>query len=187
MEHVDAIRDLGKINAMKKLLKEQSPRDYLLFVLGINTGLKISELLSLKLIDIIHDNGATKTFLDTELFHKDSIPIFLNTKVKKAVSYYLSSTKTPQQQDYLFKSSKTNEPITRQQAYRVIHHAARSVGIEGKVGTNSMRKTYGYHAYKKGVAVSLLQKLFGHATPSETLKYLGIKNEEIITEIDVNL
>lgn len=78
--------------------------------------------------------------------------------------------------------------ITRQQAYRIIHDAAVAVGIEGKIGTNSMRKTFGYHAYKRGVAISLLQKHFHHATPSETRKYLGITKDEIIqTEIDVNL
>lgn len=91
-------------------------------------------------------------------------------------------------EDYLFKSPKTSSPITRQQAYRIIHSAAVAVGIPGKIGTNSMRKTFGYHAYKRGVAISILQKHFHHSTPSETLKYLGISKSDIIkTEIDVNL
>jgi site-specific recombinase XerD len=88
----------------------------------------------------------------------------------------------------LFQSTKTKKPITRQQAYRIIHDAAVAVGIQGKIGTNSMRKTFGFHAYKRGVAISLLQKHFHHATPSETFKYLGIsKDENLRTEIDVNL
>lgn len=186
MEYVNAIRDIGRINAIKRLLKEQSTRDYLLFVLGINTGLKIGELLSLKIQNIIDENGAVRNFLELEEDSKKEISIFINNKVRKAISIHLSTT-SPDFHDYLFKSSKTKQPITRQQAYRIINKAAKSVGIEGKIGTHSMRKTYGFHAYKKGVAISLLQKLFNHSSPSETLKYLGIKDEHIKTEIDVNL
>ncbi|MFE8700066.1 tyrosine-type recombinase/integrase [Cytobacillus sp. FJAT-54145] len=184
MEYVDAIRDIGKINSIKKLLKEQSIRDYLLFVMGINSGLKISEILNLKINDMMDDHGKVKKFL--ELDTKVEIPIYINPKVKQALSLYVSSV-SPEQDDFLFKSSKTNQPITRQQAYRIINKAAKSVGLDGKIGTHSMRKTFGYHAYKKGVAISLLQKLFHHTTPGETLKYLGIKDEKILTEIDVNL
>lgn len=185
MEYVDAIRDLKKIKEMKLLLKEKSPRDYLLFVLGINTGLKISEILSLKISDLLDEKKRMKSFLELNIIGEGT-PIYINSKVKKALQVYLS-VKSYQHSDYLFTSTKTNQPITRQQAYRIINHAAKTVGIEGKIGTHSMRKTFGYHAYKKGVAVSLLQNLFGHSTPTETLKYLGVKNEKIQTEIDVNL
>jgi len=186
MEYVDAIRDISKINAIKRLLKEQSQRDYLLFVLGINTGLKITEMLAMRVQDILNEDGTVKKFIDPPSYPTEGMPIYLNSKVKQAISLYLP-TLPPQGNDYLFKSTKTDQPITRQQAYRIINKAAKNVGIEGKVGTHSMRKTFGYHAYKKGVAISLLQKLFHHASPSETLKYLGIKNEQITTEIDVNL
>lgn len=183
MEHVDPIRDVNKIKAMKRLLKEQSARDYLLFVLGINTGLKITEILELKMNDVINPDGTIKRFLKTP---DNKHEIFLNSKVKAALTMYVS-TIPPDLNQHLFLSPKTNQPITRQQAYRIINKAAKSVGIDGKIGTHSMRKTFGYHAYKKGVAISLLQKLFHHSTPSETKSYLGIKNEEIKTEIDVNL
>ncbi|WP_066048858.1 tyrosine-type recombinase/integrase [Robertmurraya korlensis] len=184
MEYVEAIRDTGKIKAIKKYLKDQSVRDYLLFVLGINTGLKISEILTIKWSDILNENGSIKNFLERE---EQKIPIYVNSKVKQAISLYLSSI-SYHYSDYVFKSSKTNEPITRQQAYRIINKAAKHVGIEGNIGTHSMRKTFGYHAYKKGIAIALLQKIFHHTSSSETLKYLGIKKEEEIkTEIDVNL
>ena len=111
----------------------------------------------------------------------------MNAQVKKAVLHFVKE-KNLQREDYLFASVKTKQPISRQQAYRVIHDAAVEAGIKGKIGTNSMRKTFGYHAFKKGVAISLLQKYFHHATRYETLKYLGIlKEEKIRTEIDVNL
>jgi site-specific recombinase XerD len=184
MEYVEAIRDTAKIKALKKHLKDQSSRDYLLFVLGINTGLKISEILTIKWCDILNENGSIKNFMERE---EQEIPIYVNSKVKYAISLYLSSI-SYHFTDYVFKSSKTNDPITRQQAYRIINKAAKHVGIEGNIGTHSMRKTFGYHAYKKGIAIALLQKIFHHTSCSETFKYLGIKKEEKIkTEIDVNL
>lgn len=184
LEFVEAIRDRKMINAIKKYLKNHSERDYLLFVFGINTGLKITELLNVKLSDVMTNEGVPKDFYQLPDSEKE---IYLNTKVKVALLQYVKLNQLSPD-DYLFQSSKTKKPITRQQAYRIIQQAAKAVGIQGKIGTNSLRKTFGFHAYKRGVAISLLQKYFNHSTPSETLRYLGIsKDEKIRTEIDVNL
>lgn len=181
MEYVEALRDIKQINAIKKYLKNHSERDFVLFVFGINTGLKITEMLEIKVGDVVDK----KFYL---FFHKGILKeVYLNSKVKQAIHHYVHHQQL-KNEDFLFKSLKTEKPITRQQAYRIIHQAAEAVGIEGKIGTNSMRKTFGYHAYKRGIAISFLQKHFNHSTPSETLKYLGIsKDEKIKTEIDVNL
>jgi integrase len=188
MEYVEALRDIKQINSMKRYLKKHSERDYVLFVFGINTGLKITEMLDIKVSDVFEKEGYVKDFYllsyRKSRIHKE---VYLNHKVKKAILHYIQSNHL-NSEDYLFQSTKTKKPITRQQAYRIIHQAAEAVGIHGKIGTNSMRKTFGFHAYKRGVAISLLQKHFNHSTPSETLKYLGIsKDEKIRTEIDVNL
>lgn len=172
------------IQAMKRYLKTYSERDYLLFVFGINTGLKITEILNVKVCDVIDQKGVAKSFFQLLGGEKE---IFLNPKVREAIFHYVQSNQLSND-DYLFQSSKTKKPITRQQAYRIIQQAAKAVGFQGKIGTNSLRKTFGFHAYKRGVAISLLQKHFNHSTPSETLKYLGIsKDEKIRTEIDVDL
>lgn len=182
MEYVEALRDMKQINAMKRYLKKHCQRDYVLFVFGINTGLNISEILQIKIEDLVEMDGSIKDFY---LLEKKEI--YMNNKVKKALSDYIHMNDL-KVESYLFQSTKTDKPITRQQAYRVIHQAAEAVGIKGKIGTNSMRKTFGFHAYKRGVAISLLQQHFNHSTPSETRKYLGIAKEEMIrTEIDVNL
>ncbi|WP_232696948.1 tyrosine-type recombinase/integrase [Brevibacillus daliensis] len=189
MECVEALKDIEQINSMKRFLKDHSERDYLLFVFGINTGLNITEILEIKVQDVLESEGIVKDFyLFPETDSKgEKIEIFLNRKVKTAILDFLSSSQLSGD-DYLFQSSKTKKAITRQQAYRIIHHAAEEVGIEGKIGTNSMRKTFGYHAYKRGVSIALIQKYFHHATPSETLKFLGLsKSESIRSEIDVDL
>ncbi|MDG2739500.1 tyrosine-type recombinase/integrase, partial [Vibrio parahaemolyticus] len=152
MEVVEALKDISQIEAMKKYLKEHSQRDYLLFVIGINTGLKITELLSMKFEDVLHEDGTVKEFyslpVEDEKFKQD---IYLNTKVKEALLEYVQSIEV-KRENYVFQSNKTTNSITRQQAYRVIHNAAEAVGIVGKIGTNSMRKTFGFHAYKRGIA-----------------------------------
>jgi site-specific recombinase XerD len=188
MEYVEALRDIKQINAIKRYLKKQSDRDYVLFVFGINTGLKITEMLSIRVGDILTEQSLIKDFYF--MFTKASEPtkeVYLNETVKKILLQYIQSANL-KNDDYLFLSKKTKMPITRQQAYRIINKAADSVGIKGRIGTNSLRKTFGFHAYKRGVAISLLQKHFNHSSPSETLKYLGIsKNEEMKTQIDVRL
>lgn len=188
MEYVEALRDIKQINAMKRYLKKHSERDYVLFVFGINTGLKVSEILEIKVNQVLEKEGTVRNFLSLPSKDENGVrEIYLNHKAKTALQHFIEN-KQLKGEDYLFQSAKTKKPITRQQAYRIIHHAAEAVGIQGKIGTNSMRKTFGFHAFKRGVAISLLQKHFNHSTPSETLKYLGIsKDENIKTEIDVNL
>ncbi|RFB15373.1 site-specific integrase [Bacillus sp. HNG] len=185
MEFVDPIKDVNKIDEIKAVLKKQSQRDLLLFVFGINTGIKISDLLSLRIEDVWDDSGM-KDFL----YVKDSEEVkayYLNNRIKNELSEYLRTIEF-RGSDFLFKSKKDNQPISRQQAYRIINHAAREVGIPGKIGTHTLRKTFGYHAYLKGIAISILMDIYNHHSPSETFKYIGInKEEKNFVKVDVNL
>lgn len=187
MEYVEPIKEIEQIHAMKEILYSHSKRDLLFFVLGINTGIKISELLSLKVEDV-WDGEQMKEFLsltDKKTGAKRSY--YLNSSVHNALESYLSGIHF-QGCDYLFKSQKNNLPITRQQAYRVINHAAQEAGIAGNIGTHTLRKTFGYHAYRKGIAISIIMEIYQHHSPAETLHYIGIdKNEKDIVKIDVNL
>ncbi|WP_078382195.1 tyrosine-type recombinase/integrase [Sutcliffiella halmapala] len=187
MEYVDPIREIEKINAIKVKLKKQSLRDLLLFVFGINTGIRISDLLNLKVEDV-RDGFGLKEFLclhDSK--SEDAKSFYLNNKVKIVLQEYLISHEF-NNCDYLFKSKKNNLPITRQQAYRIINTAAKEVGITGKIGTHTLRKTFGYHAYRKGIAISILKSIFNHQTPAETLRYIGIeKDDHYQIKLDVNL
>ncbi|WP_080844679.1 tyrosine-type recombinase/integrase [Cytobacillus gottheilii] len=183
MEYVDPIKDIQSINEIKKELKEQSQRDLLLFVLGINTGIRISDLLSLKISDV-SDGSGTKEFLELE---ESQQTIYLNHAVRVELQKYLGQFNY-HHDDYLFKSKKNELPITRQQAYRIINTAAKKVGIPGKIGTHTLRKTFGYHAYRKGIAISIIKGIYQHHSSAETLKYIGIdKHEGQMIKVDVNL
>ncbi|WP_173917713.1 tyrosine-type recombinase/integrase [Halobacillus sp. Marseille-Q1614] len=187
MEFVEPIRGIKDINKMKGILKQHSQRDLLFFVLGINTGLRVSDLLSLKVKDVWED-AKPRDFLYLVESHSDQEQsYYINRSVKKELKAFLSYL-DPNPQDYLFKSKKNNNPITRQQAYRIINQAAKEAGLTGKIGTHTLRKTFGYHAYRKGIAISFISQIFHHHSSSQTLHYIGIdKNEKGAVKVDVNL
>jgi site-specific recombinase XerD len=193
MEYVGPLTDISQINAIKRVLRQQSQRDLLLFVLGINTGLKISELLSLKVNDV-WDKGEGEKGKEFLFIHGkksgEERAFYLNNKVQVELKKYISLTSL-QERDYLFRSQKNDQSISRQHAYRIIKQAAKKAGIPGKIGTNTLSKTFGYHAYRKGIAVSILREIFHHHSPAETLRYIGIdkidKSEKQLVKVDVNL
>ncbi|RXI95558.1 site-specific integrase [Anaerobacillus alkaliphilus] len=184
MEFVEAIKSREKINEIKDILFKRSKRDFLLFTLGINTGLKISDILKIKKEQIIDTTGNFTEFL---ILENEVNYSYLNKQVINALQVYLATVPSLTSEDYLFRSKKGEHPITRQQAYRIINSVAKEVGIESKIGTHTLRKTFGYHAYRGGVAVSLLQKIFHHSSRGETLRYIGIEQKDMHARIDVNL
>jgi integrase len=187
VEYVNPIRDVESINAIKSILRKQSQRDLLLFVFGINTGIRVSDLLSLKVKDI-WDGEKVKEFLHVKDEKSgQSSAFYINNSVRLELENYLSN-QTFNEDDYLFKTKNNNQPITRQHAYRIIHKAAVEVGIEEKIGMHTLRKTFGYHAYRKGIAISIIMDIFHHQTPGETLRYIGIdKHEQNMIKVDINL
>lgn len=186
MNTVDAIKDVRQISALKEYLKIRSLRDYCLFLIGINTGIRVNELLNLRVKDVTNNKDEIPEYLCSSSYTNP--PVYLNRAVREAIQNCIFS-ESLHIDDYLFKSRKTDKPITRQQAYRIINEAARHSGIEGSIGTHTLRKTFGYHAYRKGIAVSLIQKRLQQSTPSETIHYIGLAEERHSFPIilDVNL
>ncbi|VBB06942.1 phage integrase family [Lucifera butyrica] len=173
MEYVEPIRNKKQIEHIKRYLKENNLRDYLLFVLGINSGLRISDLLLLKLDDV---KGKDRVVLRERKTGKTK-DFPLSETCKQAIQEYLEDIENTQ--GWLFKSKNRNRPITRIQAYRIINQAARAVGIQEAIGTHTLRKTFGYWAYKKGIDVTRIQKLLNHSSPNITLAYIGITKDEL--------
>lgn len=184
MEFVEPIRDKKKIEAMKKILYAQSMRNYVLFVLGINSGIRISDLRKLKDSDVKRANGKfEERIVIKEQKTGKSKNYIINESSKKALMEYLGTA--PPTEKFLFESRKGDTPISRVQAYRILNDAAELVGIP-KIGTHSLRKTFGYHAYKAGYKVSLLQNLFNHSSEKDTLRYIGITQDDI-DEVYINI
>ena len=179
MEFVQPIRDRKAIDRMKKVLKSQNIRDYLLFVLGINSGLRVSDLLALRVSDVIDGNGVVKdriSMREKKTGKSKNFPIGKNAK--KAIQEYAETIEAEGDMP-LFRSRRGNYAITRVQAYRILNEAARTVGIKEKIGTHTLRKTFGYHAYKSGYDLSQIQKLLNHSSPGVTLRYIGITQDQL--------
>ncbi len=171
MQLVQPIRDKKKIDDIKSVLKENGTRDLLLFNMGINTGLRISDLLKLKVIDVRKKShveikeqktGKTKRF-----------PILGGLQLM--IDEY---TRNKDCSEYLFKSRNGhNKPLTRVMAYMIINKACRRCGIQDNIGTHTLRKTFGYHHYQSFHDVAILQYLLNHSSPSITLRYIGVTQD----------
>ena len=102
----------------------------------------------------------------------------LTDNAKSAIKEYLK-TRECTANEPLFISRKNKGFLLRQQAYKIINNVAKEVGIKEKIGTHTLRKTFGYHAYNNGYDIAIIQKLFNHSSPSVTLRYIGITQDEI--------
>jgi len=180
MEFVQPIREEKKIEAMKKVLRSDNLRDYCLFTLGINSGLRISDLLKLQVAEVMDSEGKIRDRISIKEQKTGKTKDFpFGNTTKKALAEYLDSREALTPKEALFPSRKGGTPITRQQAYRILNDAARAIGIEDQIGTHTLRKTFGYHAYKQGADITRIQYLLNHSAPSVTLRYIGITQEEL--------
>src|SRR5699024_4162787 len=104
--------------------------------------------------------------------------IKINRAIKDALAKLLPDDASGN--DWLFPSRKGDQPIGRSQAWRILNSAAEAAGLKHvRIGTHSMRKSFGFHAYKSGVELPLLMRVLNHASQKETLLYIGIESEEI--------
>lgn len=180
MYHVEPLRTAEEIEEMKLAIRrgnkgtpkrpELAARDVLIFLIGINTGLRVNDLVRLKVGDVKDQDvfmireGKTnkKREINVGMLHKE----INNFTARKHAD------------EYLFKSQKGAKSITTTQVYRILDDAADFLGRKD-VGTHTMRKTFGYHHYKQFKDVAILQEIFNHAAPSITKRYIGIRQDEI--------
>ncbi|KXY68838.1 tyrosine-type recombinase/integrase [Bacillus paranthracis] len=170
MELVNPITNEKTLKDMKEALMMSSYRDYVMFEIGINTGLRVSDLLNLKVKDV---RGKLHLYI-TEKKTKKKKQFYIQ-HISDVIEKY---TKHMNDEDWLFPSRKGDKAISRVQAYNILNKGADMIGIE-KIGTHTMRKTFGYWYYKKTRDVAYLMKIFNHSSQDVTLRYIGIEQEEI--------
>ena len=169
--NVEPLRTAAEIQEMKDALFELGgERDRFLFTFGINTGLRISDILKFKVRDV-----SGKPYAD-----------IVEKKTGKARRVHLLAIQPEivlycQDKDdgqYLFQSKRAARPISTTQAYRILVQAGEWIG-RNDIGSHSLRKSFGYHYYKKTKDVATLMEIFGHSAPSITKRYIGIRDDEI--------
>ena len=167
---VEPIRDKDLISDIADFLREKSERDFVMFMFGIYSGLRISDILKFKVRDIRDKDYIIMREKKTNKERR--FPI--NDEIKPILRDYIEGKKD---YEYLFRSRKgRNEPITRQQAYNILQDAADAFDLYA-IGTHTLRKTFGYHMYQQTHDAVTIQKILNHSDISITLRYIGINQD----------
>lgn len=172
MNVVEPIKDLNKIIQVKDILSKK-PRDLLLFRLGIESALRISDILRLNVSDVL--NKKEIVVKEKKTGKRKSFPISID--LRGFISDYVTSMNL-EKTDPLFLTQK-NTRMSRIYAWNIIKRACRQAGIRANVGTHTLRKTFGYHHYQQYKDIVLLQKILNHSSPAITLRYIGIEQEQV--------
>jgi len=174
---VDPIRSKKDIKAITKLLSD-NPRDRLLFIMGINNGLRVGDLLKLRVSDVRGLKvGDTLTIREGKTGKQNVLVI--NKPVYEALKTYLDFKK-PADEDYLFESRKGKGPLTIQAVNNKVKQWTAAINLKGNYGAHSLRKTWGYFQRTVyGVGFELICKRFNHSSPAITMRYLGIEDKEV--------
>lgn len=166
------------------LSEKNSYRNYALIVMGLNTALRISDVLRLQWGDIFDpqkEEISTHLEIIEQKTGKNSL-IALNAAIRKTFSVYYDYVfaQQPYQPElYLFQSQKgDNQPISRSQAFRIIKEAAIASHLSPHISCHSLRKTFGYHAWRQGIPPALLMDIYNHSSYQITKRYLCIEQDE---------
>lgn len=186
MNTVEPIRDRKKIAQIKNQLRgEKRFRDLLFFSVGINSALRVSDLLKLQIGNFIDENGDMRQrFWLREEKRNKRHEVIINNSIREAVEEYRVAYPAVENDPdhYVFFSTRTNDytkPISREQAWHVISGVCEAVGLRGNYGTHTLRKTWGYHARMNGVELALIMHKLNHNDLSYTKRYLGITDDEL--------
>jgi len=176
----------------KKILAALNIRDRTLFILGMTTGFRISELLSIKIQDV-YENGkiVEKVYVRRAYVKKKTAGrcVKLNKQAQKAIEElieYYKKKKTFKLDWPLFQSQKDrSKPVTRQQISNIFYKLKKELHLTGKLNTHSLRKTFADRMYKVlDKDLFKLQRALAHESINSTVKYLSFKEEEIDEAIE---
>lgn len=159
-------------------------RDRALFLLGVMAGFRVSEMLSLRLRDVLRHGKITDRITVERRYmkgKKQSRTVPLHDIAKEALQEWVDQLGKTSPQSFVFRSRKgPNKPISRVQAHRILSAIFESLELPGKLGTHAMRKTFANNVHQKlGRDIFKTQKALGHRNISTTVKYLAFTENEI--------
>lgn len=171
MNFVQPIRDPEVLQDIKDHLESTNYRNYIMFLVGIYTGLRISDILRLRIRDV---SGSHISIREKKTGKQKRI--FISSELKKKLAPYLEGKPA---NEYLIKSREgINRPITREMAYKIIRTIGDEFGLS-ELGCHTLRKTFGYIFYTETTDkdIGLLMDYFNHASPKITLRYIGLEQD----------
>lgn len=174
MNWVAPIKDAETLNAFKEELKKTDYKYYIMFEIGVGTGLQLQDILLLKIKDVLKKDKITVTYGTKGL----STTFKFSNQLQKIIAEFCEGKDVD---SYLILGHSTsNKPVSREQAYRVFRAVGRKVGLNS-IGAQTMRKTFAWNYYKETGDIYYLQNLFNHASPSITYRFIGEKpNIEVV-------
>ena len=180
MAATEPIKDKEQLHALADyFLKNRKYRDYAMYILGIHTTLRISDLLKLRWSDVYDENRQQFHTHVNVIEHKTGKQksIALNPTAVDALRLYLPHRKS----EWLFVSRNGgNAPITRQQAWRIMRNACTALGINEKIACHGLRKTWGYHAWtSQSVSPVVIMDIYNHSSYDVTKRYLGVAQDDL--------
>ena len=172
MNFVEPIREAETVKDIGEYLKGKEEKFFVMYSIGIYSGLRISDILKLKVRDV---KGKTEIKVREQKTGKEKIfPV--NVQLAPVIDAYCKDKKN---WEYLIPSTKkAAKPVSREYAYRVMHEAGQRFGLE-HLGTHTLRKTFGYHFYLQTKDIVLLMRILNHNDQSKTLRYIGIEQTTI--------
>lgn len=187
-EEISAMIDVFDNHIKNATNQEQlriARRNKLLFLIGINIGIRGSDLCVLKWCDFLNSDGTIKEtyrFQPKKTANKGKyVRLYYNKTVQAAITDYISYYPVDNLETYVFFSRKGNEAISRMSAGRIIKDAAAECGITRNINSHSFRKTWAYHIWhdseNKQEALVTLQYIFNHSSTATTMKYIGIMDD----------
>lgn len=176
------IKNKNDINRLKDyFLQKGELRNYTMITLALNTSLRIGDLLQLKWEDVY--NFELRRYkihiivLEQKTHKYNMIP--LNPEAKHSLEILKRSLPDLEPGHCIFKSRiGKNRPIGRSRAFNIIKNAVKELNIEGSISCHSLRKTFGYQAWKKGVPPALIMSIYNHSSLEITKRYLSIDQDD---------
>lgn len=192
MSTTQPIKDKERLQEFKSYYKnvKKNPRNHMLIIIGLNSALRISDLLNLTFGDFYDfDKGRWKTHIVVKEKKTGKINrIYVNGEISKIINEYIDIIQK-KADDWIFESHRsTPRPLSRYQAFRIVKEAADYVGLSSEVSCHSLRKTFGYYAWKQGTPPALLMNLYNHSTYQITKRYLCIDQDDkdsVYKKIDI--
>lgn len=169
---MEPIRDSATVQDIADYLKDKNPKYHIMYMIGIYSGLRISDILKLRVRDV---RGKDRIKIREKKTGKEKIfPV--NRALAAAIESYCEGKRD---YEYIVPSSRAaGKAVSRQYAYEVIHEAGEYFGLDN-LGTHTMRKTFGYHFYAQTNNLALLMRIFNHSSESKTLRYIGLEQTTI--------
>ena len=167
----EPIKSKQDIRAIEEYLKAQNERNFVLWVLGVNSGLRVSDIVGLNVADVVDKTHITIIEKKT----KKRKSFYINNKLQQVLKTF---TKDRSFEEPLFLGKRGNR-LNRKEVYRFLIDVCNKIGVKSKISTHTMRRTFGYHHYQQYKDSVILQKIFNHSSSRITLMYIGVEQDEI--------